>query len=333
MRTLYLPIFEPGPPAHDVAVKYKRGLYNAFARIGPICEWDYLANDADTRYQGMINRIELFAPTLVFTQLHAADVFTPAQIAELKAAYPGIVWVNWSGDSWAHSLTAPAILDLAREFDLWLVAAPDALPTYEREGIKAAYWNIAYEPPVEALPDMPAYDVVFLANVINDKRRALMERLRAIQQRDGIRVGIYGDWENSDGRNVYDFPAGEALYRNAKIAICDNVYEDQQNYISNRPMQAMAAAKDGMGAVVLHQHVPKMVELSGWERNEHYVEWADADHLDELLTDWLRPERAENRRYIAAQAQAHVLKWHTWEERVRVLVEELLPELVNAATA
>src|SRR5690606_4711585 len=101
------------------------------------------------------------------------------------AAYPGITWVNWSGDSWAHSLTAPAILELAREFDLWLVAAPDALPTYAAEGIRAAYWNIALEPSVEPLPDMPAYDVVFLANVINDKRRQLMERLRAIQQRDG----------------------------------------------------------------------------------------------------------------------------------------------------
>jgi hypothetical protein len=321
MRILYCPIFEQGS-VHETAVTYKRGLFNALRQRGDVLEWDYLANDADTRYQGMVNRIDQFAPTHVLTQFHAADVITPAQMAALRARYPDVVFINWSGDSWAHSLTAPPILELARQYHLWLVAAPDVLPVYEREGIRAAYWNIAYEPPVVLpLPDMPRYDVVWLATVINDRRRTLMERLKAL---DGVSVGIYGDWERADGRNVYHFPEGEALYKNAKLAIADNVYQDTQHYISNRPMQILAAG----GALLLHQHVPRMADISyGWTPGQHYVEWTDWGQLETLIRLWLTDTKADERRWIVNNGYRHVMQHHTFECRVTHLFDELLPAL------
>jgi len=321
MRTLYAPIYEPGDPAHATALRYKRGLYNALAARGPVHDFDYLANDPATLYDGFAIRINDFQPDLVLTQLHAADLLSPDEVRALKALRPGATWVNWSGDSWAHSLTAPGILALARAFDLWLVAAPDALPVYTREGIRAAYWQIAYEEPVANLPDTPRYDVVWLANVINDRRRTLMERLKRM---DGVAVGIFGDWERSDGRCVYDFPMQRALYRNATLAIADNVYQDTQHYISDRPMQTLASG----GAMLLHQRVPNMREISyGWEPGEHYVEWQDADHLEPLIRDWLRPERQAERAAIVARGQSHALKHHSFDRRVEQLVDELLPAL------
>lgn len=316
MRILYCPIMEQGS-VHDTAITQKRGLFNALSKRVHVWEWDYLANDVDTLYQGFVNRLNTFDPDMVITQFHAGDLLTPEQIRELRALRPDRIFCNWAGDSWAHSLTAEPILAMAREYDMQLIAAPDALPVYEAAGIRAAYWNIAVETSVVPLPDMPTYDVVFLANVINEKRRVLMERLKAM---DSISVGIYGDWEHADGRNVYDFAAGEALYRNATLAIADNVYQDQTNYVSNRPMQALAAG----GAMLLHQHVPKMRELTGWVDGEHYEEWQDIDHLQRLIRFWMC-DSADERHYIVRRGQKQVLAKHSYDERVRVLFEEFLP--------
>lgn len=312
MRTLYAPIFEAGT-FHDAAVRQKRGLYNALAAQGAVHEWDYLANDASTRYQGLINRIEQFEPTHILTQFHGADVILPQQIDGLRNRYPGIVWMNWSGDSWAWSLTSPAMLELAKRYDLWLVCAPDALPTYAEHGIHARFWQIAYEPPPTPLPDMPTYDVVFMGNIISEPRRKLLERLRGL---DGVSVGIYGDWEHADGHNTYHFDEGEALYRNATLSVADCAYPDQRNYISNRPFHIAAAG----GALLLHQRVERMDILSGMVAGEHYIEWLTLDDLPNVIRDWLRPERADDRARIVKAAREFVLRCHTWDRRVEQVI-------------
>jgi hypothetical protein len=308
VRTLLAQIYEGGK-FHDNAVTQKRGLYNAFAERGAVMDFDYLANDRDTLMQGFINRIEQFEPTLVFTQFHGADTLTVEQLIHLRERFPYVQFVNWSGDSWAWSLTAPAMLALARCYDLWLVCAPDTLPTYAEHGIHAKFWQIALERSVTPLPDMPHYDVVFLGNVISDRRRALLELLRGLE---GINVGIYGDWERANGHNTYDFAAGEALYKNATLAIADMAYPDQLNYISNRPFQALAAG----GAVLLHQHVARMDVLSGLVAGRHYVEWNSLDELPTLISAWLQDDYVKRREGMARSGRAFVLKRHTWQQRV-----------------
>lgn len=315
-RVLYLPIFESGDN-HAAAVREKRGLYNALAARGPVLEWDYLDNEPATRYQGMVNRIVQFQPTHILTQFHAANILSPEQIAQLKKDYPGVVWINWCGDSWNHSLIASDILALAHVYDLWLVAAPGVLPVYQTAGIHAAYWNIGYEASVVSLPDMPAYDVVFLGNVTNDDRRKLIEFLHGLKD---IRVGIYGDWEHAIARNTYHFAEGEALYRNARIAIADNAAPDNKESISNRPIQITGAG----GALLLHQRVPNMEALTGWRAGEHYIEWIDLDDLRDKIHFWLDLNVDWERYMIAQAAQAYTLGHHTFSARVTELFEELL---------
>lgn len=318
MRTLLSQIYEPGQ-FHANALAQKRGLREALAHYGAIHDFDYLANDRATLYQGYINRIESFQPDLVLTQFHGADLLTPAQLRELKQTYPGIVWANLSGDSWLHSLTAPPILDLAHEYDLWLVCAPDVLPFYAQEGIHAHFWQIAYEYPLLPLPAMPAYDVVFLGNVISEKRRELLKLLRTLD----VSVGIYGDWEGADGHNTYDFRAGEALYQNASLAIADCAYPDQANYISNRPFQCLGAG----GALLLHQRVERMAALSGLSGGVHYIEWNTLDELPALIDFWLKYDQAWEKHRITQAGQRFVHYYHTWEARAKQLVEEFLPEV------
>lgn len=318
MRTLLAQIYEQGQ-FHDNAVAQKRGLREALQARGGCIDFDYLANDRNTLYQGFVNRIAVHQPDLVFTQFHSAEHLRPHQIRELKNAYPAVTWVNWSGDSWLHSLTAEPVLELAREYDLWLVAAPDVLPVYEQAGIRAAFWQIGTELSDPPLPEMPHYDVVFLGNVISDKRRALLELLRSLE---GVSVGIYGDWEQSDGHNTYDFAAGEALYRNARCAVADAAYVDQRNYISNRPFQCLSAG----GALLLHQRVERMDVLSGLVAGIHYIQWNDLAELPAQIKFWLDDEMAYVRRDIALEGQRFVLENHTYEARVRQLIDELLPQ-------
>lgn len=320
-RILYLPIFE-GPPIHDTQVANKRGLHNALLKYAEVEELDYLAIPRAELFQEVVDRLRAIDATILFTQLHAADCLTAQNMRDIRALFPNIRIINWSGDHWKHSLTSEAMLELCKTFDVQLVASVDVLPTYAENGIRAFYWNIAYEYPIGSLPDMPAYNIVFLANVISDQRRELMKFLKALP----YAVGIYGDWDQSDGRNCYDFGAGEALYKKATIAIADNTYPESNNYISNRPMQILVAG----GALLLHQHVPKMVEISGLVNGVHYVEWHDNADLNEKIAYWLDPEHETERRRIVEQGRELALRWHTYPERARQLFEEFLPEVARA---
>lgn len=320
MKILYLPIFEPGA-FHEIAVCNKRGLYNSLVRAGHhVWDYDYLAH-TDTLTDDLPSLVNEFKPDILLTQLHGADMITPDLLAQIRQHRPDMQIINWSGDSWRHSLTAPPILELLRHVDLQLVASPDALADYEREGIRAAFWQIAYEEPID-LPDMPDYDIVFLANVINEKRRELMEFLRSLP----YSAGIYGDWEYANGHNTYDFGAGEMLYQKAHLAIADNNYADSQNYISNRPIQCLMAG----GALLLHQHVEQMKLLSdGWKGGVHYIEWRDLGELRGLIDYWMQPEQDADRLKIVAAGKRHVAYYHTYDYRIRQLFEELLPEKIR----
>lgn len=313
MRTLYAPIYEAGS-FHENAVTQKRGLYNALLERGGVTDFDYLANDRATLYAGFVQRIEYLNAELVFCQFHSGDDYIYDCVSRLRQRFPDVRFVNWSGDSWLHSLIAEPILKLAKLFDVWMVAAPDVLPIYAENGINGKFLQIAYEPPVIPLPHMPSFDVVFMGNIISERRRELRTFLRSLP----YSVGIYGDGDGTDGHNTYAFAAGESLYKNAKIAIADAAYVDQRNYVSNRPLQIMGAG----GAILLHQHVDKMGVLIEGIDQTCYAEWDDFEQLrwqiDLMLSD------AEAARAVSAEmassAQKLVLSKHTWRNRVDQLM-------------
>lgn len=322
MNILYLPIFEGGS-VHDTAIRNKRGLYDALVRAGhTVYEFDYLAET-----QGLEDKVRSicgqFRPDILLTQLHGHEPFTVGMMQRLRRDYPAMRVVNWSGDSWRHSLVGDQYLPLVRQFDLQLCAAPDILPEYAALGIPAAFWQIAHERLVGDMPDMPAYDVVFLGNIISEPRRKMLEMLHELS---GLSVGIYGDWERSNGRNTYDFGAGEALYRQAKVAIADNVYPDSQNYTSNRPIQILMAG----GATLLHQHVPKMDILLGIRPGTHFVEWTDLEDLQFKIRYWIEQYGSAPQRRMVKSGQEYATSHHTYDVRVQQLFNEFLPMTVRA---
>lgn len=326
MKILYLPIFEGGS-VHDTAVRCKRGLYTALAKAGhQVTEFDYLDFPQEDLRDAIHHLMAYTHPDLLLTQLHGADRITPNDLKWIRSLYPPMRVVNWSGDSHRHSLLGEPMLNLARQCDLFLVPTLDVLPDLKAAGVHAEYWQIAYEKPVQPLPDVPTYDIVFLGNAYSETRKAVMTMLRSLP----YKVGIFGDWEQADGDNKYNFAEGEALYKKARLAICDNTRVDNLNYVSDRPIQVMAAG----GALCLHQRVETMQEMMGWKEWVHYIKWNDLTDLKEVIDYWMTNRlmpfndnayatQAKPIEAIVAAAQAHVLEHHTFDTRVRQLFEML----------
>src|SRR5512143_1576380 len=105
-KILYLPILEPGAN-HATAVRCKRGLLDALRAAGhEVAQVDYLDMSREALFSLMADFISSSRPDIVLTQLHGADIFTVEQIRAWRALHPAMLWINWSGDSWAHSLIA-----------------------------------------------------------------------------------------------------------------------------------------------------------------------------------------------------------------------------------
>lgn len=313
LRVLYLPIFESGDSVHK---SNKRGLREALARHYIVWEADYLNEMPEPDW--LLDWVSVFQPHVLLTQLHDA-VNLPAKIvAECRKRNPGMLCINWNGD--ARGLTEQSYLDLLALFDLQLIVNAEALSAYEQHGIFAAYWQIGFEEPLGELPNVPSHDVVFLANCYSDQRRAIEQALITT----GVDIGFYGfGWQQSSGNTLYDFAAGEALYKNAKIAIGDT-FPGTTAFVSNRVFQALAA-----GAFLLQQKSERLDEFTGLTPGLHYIEWETPEDLPGLIEEWLKPERDDERRFIAETGQEFVRANFSFDAQVKKLFMGILPEALR----
>lgn len=313
LRTLYLPIYDKGYG------KYKRGLREALARYGLVYEVDY--NNETYDLEKIVHR---FQPHLLLMQAHSANSIPLEKLVAARKVRPDMVVVNWNGDVHQRGLIDEAMLIYLRHIDLQLTVNASALDAYRQHNLKAAYWQIGFEP-VDDLPDMPVHDVVFLATGYSVQRRALGA---ALQSLPGVNVGLYGgDWQWGNGNTLYNFPAGAALYRQAKIAVGDNQYGDQYGFVSNRLFEAL-----GNGAFLLHQTIPGLQELTGITAGVHYVEWTDLSDLQDKIRYYLNPRHKAKREAIARAGEAFAREHHSFDARVKELFTTLLPLIEDEPT-
>lgn len=316
LRVLYLTIYEPGP-VHAMHRKNKRGLREAMQRRGfLVYEWDYATDPGD-----LVQMVKAFEPHLLLTQFQGVSTITPQILADARKTKPDMGVINWNGDAHMENLTGETVLKLLRHVDLQLTVNAASLPYYDKLGIPAAYWQIGYEESAVDLPAMPAHDVVFLGNCYNEQRR----EMEIIMKRkvEGINWGFYGrGWLNEAGDTLYDFAAGEALYRNAKIALADAFPGEQTAFVSNRTIQALAA-----GAFLLQQKVEGLEEYTGLRAGTHYIQWRDFRHLQTLVKYWLRPENESERRRIAEAGRAFVRERYSFDALLDKLFDEILPKV------
>jgi glycosyltransferase involved in cell wall biosynthesis len=318
LRILYLPIYEDNHPTQTVQ---KRGLRDAFQKLGIVAEYDFV-----TRFKRNINThdelteiVRLFRPHVLFTQAHRADTFQLKTIQQMRYDHPEMLCINWHGDVWYDVYMDMDVIELLQWYDLALVVNETVIEPYAEHGITAAYWQVASEEPTE-YPEMPAFDVLFLANCYSDDRRRFGEVLKELP----YNVGLYGSgWGDlGEGTTLYDFSTSHALMKNAKICIGDTQHTDAIGFVSNRFFETLHA-----GAFLLHQPIPGFDRLTGFKAGKHYAIFTDDHDLVHQVKRWLNND--EEREKIRLAGHRLCKRKHSFNARVKQLFDELIPELVE----
>ena len=325
LRVLYLPIYEPGSH-YAIQRAQKRGLREAFGRVGLVWEIDFCNQPFD-----LVETVKLWQPDLLFLQLHSAEQINAGMIAAARAVKPDMVICSWNGDVYERHLLADGVIDALRNCDVQLTVNARTLPRYAELGIRAAYWQCSPEPVDEdrlptALPTgqpIRAHDVLILANAYSPQRKKWGEAV--VRELRDLDIGIYGSgWGGKErGQTTYNFAASFALTKLARITIGDNQWPDDYGFVSNRLFEALGVG----GALLLHQHVPGLQELTGITAGAHYVEWSDtADMVEKTRYYQAHPDEAQA---IAKAGRDYVREYHSFDARVDELLNDILPEVLG----
>jgi hypothetical protein len=308
MRLVVLPIYESRYPGY---LNKEYGLTEALAQYGLTWEIDYLNESTD-----IVRAVAAWQPHIMVLQAHGINArINEGVLSRCRQASPATVIVNWNGDAHEDGLISPEVLGLLRYVDLQMVVNAKVLPTYAREGINAAYWQIGYKAPAGDLPKAPRFSVVWLANCYSARRYEIAELLNELN----ISLGIYGNCPGSVGHTHYDFAMSAALYKACTLTISDT-YPGTEGFVSNRLFQAL-----GAGALVLQQYSPRLEEFTGLCAGMHFVEWREIDDLRTLIPEWLSLKRKKERARIAKEGQRFVLENYNYDAQVSKLFQ-LLPE-------
>ena len=304
-RVLYSPIYEPG---HNIQKVTKRGLRDALARVCLVTELAY----TDTTEADMLYTSCMHDPDIFLLQMHLGD--TVGLVEKLRGQHPHSIFVNWNGDYHPENLYAKSYLQMLKLFDYVGVVTTEVASVYNKFNIKWFYWQIGYESVTDTshIKRAAKHDILFMANGYSIERIELAKKLRSLK---GIDVGIYGSWPTnilSNGNTLYNFAAGEALYKKCKIALGDSQWPNATGFVSNRLFQAMAA-----GAFMLHQYFDGMEELLGLVNGKHIVTWVSWEDMLEKVDYYLR--KSDERAKIAAEGQKFVLNNHSFDKRVAEL--------------
>jgi glycosyltransferase involved in cell wall biosynthesis len=349
-RILYLPIYEPGWAVQKHPIHGKHGLRDALARAKNkygathiVQEFDYLeyatANPKGLR-QKLIELADSFKPDLILTQLQSPLPITPAMLGELRQR-TGATIINWNGDQAIGGLASPEVLQLLRHVDLQLITNLDVVDTYEREGVKWAYWQIGYEESADdentattadayyqelgrpsPFSEGLSWPVVYLASLRSPERVAIAK----IVEEFGGKVFTPGD----EFASLYNFSVTKRIYTHARCIISDNGFTSR-GFVSNRLFQALAAG----GGVVLQQHVDGLDELTGLKDGRHYQEWTDLDNLKSWLKAFLG-EHGAPAQEIAHLGTAFVREHFSFDAQVAklmTLIKERLGESEQLANS
>jgi hypothetical protein len=227
------------------------------------------------------------------------------------------------GDYWPDKVYRPGI-ELWKQFDALLPVNMDMLKEMSQYTKTFPYLNTYEEPNGSALPQVEEYDIVFLGHGYSQARRdlwALLDRLRG-----KYKVGLFGRCNGirSDGVNHYKYDEGRAIYKKAKLAISTNEF-NATGYTSNRYFEITASG----GAMCLHQTTPKLYTYTGARAGSHYIQWDNLQHLEKLINNWLAPNKAKQRKRIAASAYNHTTSDHCGDARVKYVLTDIVPKLAG----
>ena len=255
------------------------------------------------------------------------EVLLPESVERLRSLTSGPV-VQWCGDdpSWF-----PNIIGAAHLYDRFYLADPTYASDLEPRGVQARFLPHAVHPAAWAGQDADAgsADVMFVGDARHNMghlpaSRSRVEILETIA-RSGVDLAVWGrGWEKLEpsyrvreahrGMTLLPAAAVAQAYRGAKVVL--NVHHAQMREGPNMRTFEIPAA----GAFQLTDYKTRMDEL--FEVGGELAVYQDANDVVEAIMRYLHDE--PTRRAITEAGKRRVERDHTYEVRMRQLVEDAL---------
>jgi spore maturation protein CgeB len=307
-----------GDPARGEGVEYTHFLPALRALGHEVFFFDSFSratySDFAALNRALLQQVEKTRPDLVFTVLMMAEVWLET-IALIRDT--GCRVLNWStDDSWKYAQFSRLI---AADFDLWATTCPDAPAWYARDGIGNAVLTQWAASSVALVMPRPARDCGLKVSFIGSAYGSRGARIEVLR-RAGIEVECYG----------HGWPNGPLAAARVAEVVRDSVLSlnfSEAGQGSGRQIKARVFEVPAVGGMLLSEAAPHLADYLQPEHEAALFE-GDADLAERarhLLAD---PARRDA---IAAAGHARVAREHTYEARLRALLQRLQPSA--AATA
>lgn len=239
-----------------------------------------------------------FKPDIVFFQIQneGTDIEIPKY---LKAN--GAYVMNWTGD--VRDCVPGWMRAFSRHIDLTLFSNKRDMDTMLKEGRKADYLEIGYDPLIYT-PEGTSYkgapDIVYMGNNFGHFPLSKL-RVEMCEALKDFNFEMYGiGWGDGIGSYMGNQRGEATVYRSCKIAVNLSHYSIR-HYSSDRLLRIL-----GSGTFCLTHKWEDMEYVDG----EHLVVWEDINDLKEKIKYYL--ENEDERNHIAARGQYYVSQTHTF---------------------
>jgi len=133
-------------------------------------------------------------------------------------------------------------------------------------------------------------------------------------ERDRIVAALAANFRTNDVEGYYTAEEMAVVYRSSKIVV--NVSRDDHPRDANmRCFEAMA------GGALLLTRIPAELTQLGFKENVHFAGYRGFDDVVSVVAEWLK--RDDERRAVAERGRTLVLRAHTYDARVAMILETM----------
>ena len=201
-----------------------------------------------------------------------------------------------------NHLNLPSHLEIARSFDVVFIAQRAYLERFREKGVEAYWLPLACDPEIHGKREgEKIYDISFVGSLNNPKRVEVIELLKE-------RFNLH--YERCFLEEMAE------VFSRSKIVFNISARDD----LNMRVFEALCS-----GSMLLTDEARGSGLTDLFEDREHLVIYRDERELVELASYYLREEK--EREEIARRGMEEVLKRHTYQHRVKEMVERLRPFL------
>lgn len=332
MKLIYLPLEAEGSTDRGTARAFKNFFGNDCVEI-----IDYYSLEKQGRSRDQINahlkeRVALTNPDWVHGQYQDSEVIYTDTIKELKERFAHICFSHWTGDM--RAFISNYMSRMSEYCDLTTVSSIGQIPAWQTAGARSVmYWQIAVDYEIDCRIDRPpmnyafkAPEIVFCGRYYHNMFPGASQRLEmaeALVNEYGDRFGIVG---SNFPRNVLGSTGVKEqrdIYRQAKLSIGCNNFNEIELYYSDRQLCAMAA-----GICHVCRYVPSLERE--FRDMEHCVFWRTKEELLEKVKWLLANDR--QRMKIGLQGRGEILRNHTWYSRIQEIIPVIERKIAEIRT-